>query len=261
MIDDKAYVDPHAKIADNVEIGPWAWVGPGVEIGSGSTVGANAVIKGRTTIGENNQIMAFAMVGGDPQHLGYKGEETVLVIGNNNVIREYASIHRGTVQGGGKTQIGDHNYFMAYSHVGHDCRVGNHCIFANNAGLAGHVEIGDYIIFSAYSGIHQFCRIGSYAFIGRAAKIYKDIPAYMMVTGNPGCPTGVNLVGLKRHGFDNKTLRVIKRAFLLIYRSGKSLEDLRKSLNQLVSESSSISLIVEAFDHTTRGVERHQYRH
>lgn len=256
MIDKHAIVDSHAKIADNVEIGPFAIIGPNVEIGAGTKIGPHAVISQNTKIGTNNRIHAFAAIGGDPQHTGYKGESTYLEIGNDNIIREFCTLHRGTAQGGGVTRIGNKNFLMAYAHVAHDCVVGNEVILANNASLAGHVQVDDFVAFGAFCGVHQFVNIGAYSFLGRATKVGQDIPPYVLVTGVPGSPQGLNLVGLKRRGFDDKTIRKLRRAYSIVYRQGNKLKDAISELEQMSVECPELHPFIATLKSSKRGIAR-----
>lgn len=256
MIDDRAIIHPSAKIGSNVIVGPWTLIGENVVIGDGTEIGAHVVIGENTTLGEKNKIYPYASVGSDPQHLGYKGEETRLEMGNNNVIREFVTLNRGTKEGHQVTRIGNNNYLMAYSHVAHDCRVGNNIVFANTASIAGHVDVGDHAILGAFSGVHQFCRIGAYCFLGRATKIYQDILPYMLVTGNPGVPTGLNSIGLRRHGFQRQTMRSLKQAFRLIYRADLKLDDIRIELEKLMAETPEINDLLIMINSSKRGFAR-----
>lgn len=198
-----AHVDPSAKLGDGVVIAPFASIGPEVEIGDGTHVGPHCSIAGPTRIGRDNRFHGHAAIGGDPQDKKYAGERTELAIGDGNVFREFVTVHRGTGGGGGITRIGDRNWFLAYTHVAHDCRVGNDCVFSNNATLAGHVEVGNQVILSGFAGIHQFCRIGDHAFIGMGALVNGDVPPFLMVAQEDyGRPRGINGEGLKRRGFD-----------------------------------------------------------
>ena len=256
MIDSRAIIHPDTCIAPEVSIGPFAVIGPHVEIGAGSKIGAHTIIHRNTKIGLNNDIDAFVSLGGDPQHLHYKGEETFLEIGNENIIREFCTLNRGTIQGGGMTRLGNKNLLMAYVHIAHDCLLGNETVLANNAGLAGHVSVGDYAVFSAFSGVHQFVKIGAYSFLGRAAKVVQDIPPYVLVTGNPGSPRGINLVGLKRHGFSESTLRILRRAYSLLYRQGVQLQDAIDQLNIMSESCPELMPFVEMLKDSKRGIAR-----
>lgn len=256
MIDQRAIVHSSAKIANEVKIAPYAIIGPGVEIGSGTTIGEHVLISSNTKIGINNEIHPFAALGGDPQHTGYKGEATYLEIGDDNIIREFCTLNRGTLEGGGVTRIGSRNFLMSYVHIAHDCVIGNEVTLANNASVAGHVRVGDYVFFSPFSGIHQFVTIGSHCFLGRATKIGQDIPPYMLVTGSPGAPRGLNLVGLKRRGFDDKTLRTLRKAYHVIYRESLSLADAILELKKMAVDCPEIQAMIDALENSKRGIAR-----
>lgn len=258
MIDERAIIHPTAKIGKDVTIGPWTLIGENAAIGDGTEISAHVVIGKNTTLGEKNKIYSHASTGSDPQHLlAHKDEETWLEIGSNNVIREFATINRGTKEGHHVTRIGNNNYLMAYSHVAHDCKVGSHVVFANAASIAGHVEVGDHVNLGAFSGVHQFCRIGAYCFLGRATKIYQDILPYMLVTGNPGVPTGLNTVGLRRHGFNGWTMRSLKRAFRLIYRDSRKLNEVCVELEKLAADVPEVNNLLVMINTSTRGIARH----
>jgi UDP-N-acetylglucosamine acyltransferase len=236
-----AVVDPGARIGNDVGIGAFTVVGAEVEIGDGTRIGPHCSVHGPTRIGRDNHIVGHAAIGGEPQDKKFKGERTELVIGDRNTIREFVTLNRGTGDGGGTTRIGDDNWILAYSHVAHDCIVGNHCIFSNNATLAGHVEIGDYVILSGFAGIHQFCRIGAHAFIGMGAMINGDVPPFVMVAADEyGRPRGINSEGLKRRGFDAERIAAIKRAYRALYMSGANLADARKQLAEMALGSEDV---------------------
>lgn len=255
MIDERAIIDPNAKIATDVHIGPWTSIGPDVEIDSGTHIGPHVVIKGPTKIGKNNKIYQFASIGEDPQHVNYKGEATQLVIGDGNVIREFCTMNRGTAQGGKTTTIGNNNFFMAYVHIAHDCVVGNHIIFVNNASLAGHVHVQDYATIGGFVGIHQFCTIGAYSFI-TAAMVGKDVPPYVMVTGNTAKVCGLNTVGLKRRGFSSETIVMLRRAYNILYRQGLNVKQAIIELEKMAIECPEIQLFIDAITNSSRGVVR-----
>ena len=220
-----AIVDSKAEIAEDVVISPYAIIGAGVKIDTGTWVGPHVVIEGPTTIGKENRIFQFASVGAEPQDKKYKGEPTTLTIGDRNVIRESCTINRGTAQDIGKTVIGDDNWIMAYVHIAHDCIVGNNTIFANNATLAGHVTIHDYAILGGFTLVHQFCHVGKYAFTGMGTSLGKDLPPYVMAFGAPGIPRGINIEGLKRHGFSDEDRKQIKNAYRTLYRKNIPFDD------------------------------------
>ncbi len=223
MIDPRALVDPLAEIDERVSIGPFAVIGPQVSIGAGTVVGPSCVIKGPTRIGRDCRIFQFASVGEDPQDKKYAGEDTRLEIGDRNVIREFATVHRGTVQDLGVTTIGNDNLLMAYTHVAHDCVIGNHVIMANAASLGGHVLIDDWAILGGFTIVHQFCKIGAHSFCAMGSGLTKDLPPYVTVGGNPAKPHGINSEGLKRRDFADTTIRDIKRAYKLLYNSAHPL--------------------------------------
>ncbi len=248
-----ALVDPSARLGDGVRIGAFAVVGAAVEIGQDSRIGTHCTIQGPTCIGRDNQIHAHVAIGGDPQDKKYGGERTELVIGNGNVIREFTTISRGTRQGGGVTRIGDHNWLLAYTHIAHDCQVGSHCVFSNNATLAGHVEIGDHVILSGFVGVHQFCRIGAHAFIGMGAFVNGDVPPYVMVAQEGyGRPRGINAEGLKRRGFDADRIAAIKRAYRALYLSGAKLDEARVRLAEIASGSDDVRALLDFIERGER---------
>jgi UDP-N-acetylglucosamine acyltransferase len=220
-----AIVSPRAQLHASVEVGPFAIIGPDVRIGAGSSVGPHAVVEGRTTLGEKNRVFQFASVGAIPQDLKYAGEPTALVIGDGNQIREFSTLHIGTAGGGGVTRIGNQNLFMAYSHVAHDSQVGNRCVFANGATLAGHVEIGDFVTLGGLSAVHQFTRIGPHAFIAGGAMVVMDVPPFCVAQGDRAELSGLNIVGLQRQGFTEEQLARIKDAYRILFRSKLPLEE------------------------------------
>ncbi|MCJ0826039.1 acyl-ACP--UDP-N-acetylglucosamine O-acyltransferase [Luteimonas sp. 50] len=248
-----AVVDPSARIGAGVAIGAFTVVGADVEIGDGTTVGAHCSIQGPTRMGRDNRIHGHAAIGGDPQDKKFEGERTELVLGDRNVIREFATISRGTGNGGGTTRIGDDNWLLAYVHVAHDCQVGNHCVFSNNATLAGHVEIGDHVILSGFVGVHQFCRIGAHAFIGMGAFVNGDVPPYVLVAQEGyGRPRGINAEGLKRRGFDGERIAAIKRAYRALYLSGAKLDQARAQLADLARDSDDVRALLEFIERGER---------
>lgn len=256
MIDDKAIVHPRARLGSNVSVGPFTVIGEHVRIGSNTRVGAHVVIDGHTEIGADNEIYPFCSIGLAPQDKKYGGEPTRLVIGARNTIREYCSFNTGTVQEQGLTSVGDDNWIMAYVHVAHDCRVGNHTIFANNATLAGHVSVGDWAILGGFTGVHQFVRIGAHSFCGVGTVLLKDLPPFVTVSGNPARPRGINTEGLKRRGFDARALSCIKQAYKTLYRSALSLEEAREAINQLAGEHAALSDFASFIATTERGLVR-----
>lgn len=257
MIHPSAQIDPAARLGANVSVGAFAVIGPDVEIGDGTRIDAHCVVTGPTRIGRDNHFHAHAAVGGDPQDKKYAGERTELVIGDRNSIREFTTINRGTATGGGITRIGSDNWILAYAHVAHDCQVGNHCVFSNNATLAGHVEVGDYVILSGFAGIHQFCRIGAHAFIGMGALVNGDVPPYLMVASEGySRPRGINSEGLKRRGFDAERIAAIKRAYRALYMSGAPMAAVREQLAPVAAESEDVRLMLEFIERSERGLLR-----
>ncbi|KGQ56977.1 UDP-N-acetylglucosamine acyltransferase [Gallibacterium anatis str. Avicor] len=251
-----AIVEEGAVIAENVVIGPFCIVEKTVEIGANTVLNSHIVVKGKTKIGENNHIFQFATIGEINQDLKYAGEVTETVIGNNNRIREHVTIHRGTVQGGGITKIGDNNLFMVNAHIAHDCQIKNNCILANNATLAGHVQLGDFVIVGGMSAIHQFVIVGAHVMLGGGSMVSQDVPPYVMAQGNHARPFGINIEGLKRRGFDKPTLHVIRSVYKLIYRSDKTLEEIMPEIEQIAATESSISFFIDFFKRSTRGIIR-----
>jgi UDP-N-acetylglucosamine acyltransferase len=224
MIHEKAVVHPRARIAESVEVGPFSVIGENVTIDKDSWIGPHVVITGWTTIGKNCKIFQFSSIGEVPQDLKFKGEESHVIIGDNNVIREFVTINRATTHGGGKTILGNENFLMAYSHVAHDCLIGNHVIMSNAATLAGHIEIEDGAIIGGLVGVHQFVRIGAYSFISGLSGVPQDIPPYMLAAGSRCTLYGLNTVGLKRHGFPEETIKGLKKAYKILFKSGLMLE-------------------------------------
>jgi UDP-N-acetylglucosamine acyltransferase len=256
MIHPAAIVDPSARIAADAEIGPWTVIGPDVEIGAGTRIASHVVVKGPTTIGSNNRILQFSTIGEDTSDMKYKGEVTRLVIGDNNIIREGVTIHRGTVQDRGETTIGNHNLLMAYVHIGHDSAIGNHCILVNNASLAGHVHIGDWAILGGYALVHQFCHIGAHAFLGASTYITKDVPAYVLVAGNPAEVSSINVEGLKRRGFSADAINALRRAYKIIYRQGMNVDEALSELRTMASETAEVQLLIDSLVNSKRGIVR-----
>jgi len=225
VIDPRAAIDPQAEIDEGVTIGPFTVIAAGVKIGAGSDIGSHVVIKGETQIGRENKIYQFASIGEDPQDKKYDGEVTRLEIGDRNQIREFTTINRGTIQDGGVTRIGNDNLLMAYTHVAHDCQVGNNTILANAASLGGHVRIDDWAILGGFSMVHQFCRVGAHSFSAMNSVIAKDVPPYVMIGGHPAKPHGINIEGLQRRGYSVEQIARIKKAYKTIYHSGMLLQD------------------------------------
>lgn len=257
MIDPRADIHPEARIAESVTIGPWSVIGSEVEIGEGTWIGPHVIIRGPTKVGKNNKFYQFSSIGEAPQDKKYKGENTLLEIGDNNTVREYCTINRGTVQGGGITKIGDNNLFMAYVHVAHDCIVGDNIVFANNAALAGHVVVKNNAILGGFTGVHQFCKIGEYSFIGKGAFINKDVPPYLMVAGDEkSASCGINIEGLKRHGFSPEAINTLRKAYKVIYRKGLLLKDALEELRIIGEEHPEINLLYDFLVQSDRGIIR-----
>lgn len=255
MIHSTAIIDVKAEIAEDVEIGPYSIVGPDVKIGSGSVIASHVVLKGPTVIGKNNKIFQFSSVGEECQDKKYKGEPTRLEIGDGNTIREYVTIHRGTIQDQSLTSIGNDNLFMAYVHVGHDCIVGDDIIFANNATLAGHVTVGDGAILGGFTGVHQFCQVGAYSMAAMFSAINKDVPAFVMVQGNMASAHGMNFVGMKRRGYSKELIQTLRNAYRIVYRQGLSFDDAKSQLKSL-EPSPELTLFIESLESSQRGIIR-----
>ena len=256
MIDPHALVSPQAQLAADVTVGPFSIIGPGVEIGPRTVVGPHVVINGPTRIGADNRFFQFASIGDAPQDKKYNGEPTRLEIGDRNVFRESCTINRGTMQGAGVTRIGNDNLFMAYSHVAHDCVIGNQITFANCAALGGHVEIGDFVSLGGLTAVHQFVKIGAYAFLAGGAIVQRDVPPYVMVAGNPAEPHMVNSVGLKRRGFDEEQVRNIRNAYRVLYRSDLKLADALEKLRPLSETRGEIKAFTDFVTSSTRSIVR-----
>lgn len=258
MIDKTAIVDSKAGIAEDVEIGPFSIIGKDVEINSGTRIGPHVVIQGKTKIGKNNKIFQFASIGAEPQHIRYAGEPTAVEIGNNNVIREYCSIHRGTVQGRGTTKIGDRNFLMAYTHIAHDCVLGNDIIMANNATLAGHVTVGNFVGLGGFVVVLQFCSLGDYSFIAGNTGIIKDVLPYVLVSAQHGEVKvyGLNTIGLKRHGFSKETLQGLKHAYKIIYRQDLPVRKIIPELETLSNTCPEVKGFITMLKNSKRGIVR-----
>ncbi|NCT68692.1 MAG: acyl-ACP--UDP-N-acetylglucosamine O-acyltransferase [Rhodanobacteraceae bacterium] len=256
MIHATALVDPAAKIGADVHIGPYSIVGPDVEIGDRTRIGPHVVIEGATRIGSDNRIFQFASLGAEPQDKKFHGELSELVIGDRNVIREFTTFNRGTADGGGVTRIGDDNWIMAYVHVAHDCIVGNHVVFANNATLAGHVEVGDHAILGGFTGIHQFCKIGAHAFVGMGSLVNGDVPPFVMIAGDYARPRGINSEGLKRRGFDAERIAAIKRAYRTVYVAGTPLAEAREKLAEQARDSADVAALLDFIERSGRALAR-----
>lgn len=251
-----AVIAPGAELHETVEVGPYAVIGPKVKIGAGTKVGPHAVIEGDTTIGQRNRIFQFAALGAVPQDLKYAGEPTKLVIGDDNQIREFATLHIGTADGGGVTRVGDKTLLMAYSHVAHDCHVGNGCILANSAALAGHVEVGDHAILGGLAAIHQFTRIGKHAFISGGSMVTMDVPPYCTAQGDRAELAGLNTVGLSRHGFTEEQISRIKDAYKILFRSKLGLNEALAKCRAEHGGHPEIDFLLEFIQSNKRGITR-----
>jgi UDP-N-acetylglucosamine acyltransferase len=256
LIHPSAVIDPSARIAEGVSIGPYSISGADVEIGSGCRIGPHVVIKGPTVMGRNNQVYQFASLGEDPQDKKYQGEPTRLTIGDGNTIREGCTISRGTAQDGGLTAIGDDNWIMAYVHIAHDCVVGSHTIFANNATIAGHVHVGDWAILGGFTGVHQFCRIGPHALTSVFSYVTKDLPAYVLASGRPAEPRGVNAEGLRRRGFSAAQIRAIREAYRLVYRQDLKLDEAMDRLSERIQAQPELEVFLASLRGGSRGLAR-----
>lgn len=257
MIDPTALVHPDAKIGPGVEIGPYSIICAGVEIGDDTQVGPHVVLKGPTRIGRKNRIFQFCSLGDDPQDKKFQGEsESFLEIGDGNTIREYCTINRGTQGGGGITRIGNDNWIMAYVHIAHDCSVGNDNVFANNATLAGHVKIQDHVILGGFTGVHQFCTIGSYSFSAIASVVVKDVPPFIMVSGNTAKPKGLNREGLRRHGFSPELVDNLRNAYKTIFRNGLVIQDSLEQLKSLSESCPEVATFCNFIRDSSRGIVR-----
>ena len=254
MISPHAIVDPRAEIHPSVEVGPFSIIGPEVVVGAGTTIGSHAVIEGNTTIGENNKISHHAVIGSPPQDLKYAGEPTRLEIGNGNIIREFATIHRGTPGGGGVTRVGDRCMIMAYVHVAHDGQIGNEVVLANAVNMAGHVTIGDYVIVGGVCAIHQFVRIGRFAFIGGFTAVSQDVVPFGMVAGSRGSLKGINTVGLKRRGFDAKGRHNLHTAIRYLVSEEMNTKTAMTKIKEEFGDNIHIQELIEFIQNSSRGI-------
>ena len=256
MIHDSAIVHPDARVHESVEVGPWTLIGPDVEIGADCVIESHVVIKGPTRIGERNHIYQFSTLGEATPDLKYRNEPTELHIGDDNVIRENVTIHRGTVQDRSLTEIGDRNLLMAYVHIGHDSIVGSDTILVNNTALAGHVIVGDWAILSGYTLVHQFCKIGAHSFSGMGTSIGKDVPAFVTVAGSPAEAKTINVEGLRRRGFEAAEIAELRRAFKIVYRQSLTLDVAIDRLQGMVQDTPSIQTLVDSLLQSQRGIVR-----
>jgi len=253
LIHPTAIIHKNAEIGENVDIGPYCIVGERVNIKKGTKLISHVVIEGRTEIGENCTISPFASIGSPPQDLTYKGEDTAVLIGNTNIIKEYVTINRGTQSSGGVTRIGDNNFLMAYVHIAHDCTVGNSVVMANCATLAGHVDVADFVIFGGLCAVHQFCKIGKYAFISGLTGVPKDIPPFIIAAGNRAKPYGLNIVGLERHNFSKEELSKLKKAYRVLFRSALPLSTSLKIIQEEL-DGDNIKELIDFIQSSKRGI-------
>jgi UDP-N-acetylglucosamine acyltransferase len=255
-----AIVDPAAELAATVDVGPYAVIGAGVQIGEGTRIGPHVVLEGPTVIGRDNLIHAHAVIGGAPQDMKYRGEPTRLEIGERNTIREFCTVSRGTLQDGGVTRVGSDNWIMAYVHLAHDVQLGDRCILANNATLAGHVHVGDWAIIGGLTGIHQFCHVGAHAMTGFQSHVSQDVPPYMMVSGNPLGVHGFNVEGLRRRGFSRERIALVKQMHRLLYRDGLTLEAAKAAIQALIGSvdggDADVTVLLDFLAASTRGIAR-----
>lgn len=255
-----AIIDRAAELADDVEVGAYCVIGPKVRIGAGTVLGPHVVVDGRTVIGRGNRIFSFCSIGGAPQDKKYGGEDTELVIGDGNTIRECCTVSLGTVQGGGITRVGSDNWIMAYAHIAHDCVLGDHIILANNATLAGHVTLGDWAIMGGMSAIHQFCSMGAHAMAGGGAIVLRDLPPFVICSGNPAEPHGINTEGLKRRGFAAETVNALRRAYRTLYKDGLTTAEAVQALAPAAGEASdagrAVALLRDFVQNSQRGIVR-----
>jgi UDP-N-acetylglucosamine acyltransferase len=255
MIHPTAIVDPKAEIGEGVEIGPYSVIEKGVSIGEGTRIGSHVVIREWTQIGKRCQIYQFSSIGEAPQALAYRGEPTLLQMGDHNIIREYVTLHRGSVKGGGKTVLGNENFIMAYSHIAHDCRIGNQVVMANGATLGGHILIEDYAIIGGLAAIHQFCRVGTHAIVSGLTGVSQDVPPYMMAAGDRAKLYGLNSVGLKRHQFSEQEIKALKKAYRIIFRSGLTLEKAMKAIEEDdIFQIPEVQHLLRFIRHSKRGI-------
>ncbi|MBN2517156.1 MAG: acyl-ACP--UDP-N-acetylglucosamine O-acyltransferase [Deltaproteobacteria bacterium] len=249
-----AVVSPEANLQEGIEIGPYSIIGPNVTIGKETVIGPHVVIEGNTEIGERCRIFQFVSIGAVPQDLKFDGKESKVIIGNNNTIREFATIHSATSADIGMTFLGDNNLIMAYCHVAHNCKLGNNIIMANAANLAGHIHVEDYAIIGGLSGVHQFTRIGCHSIIGGASAVVKDIPPYITVSGNRAKPYGLNLIGLKRRGFPEETIKALKKAYKITFRSSLLLSVAIERIKEEVEDLPEVRHFTNFIKNAKRGI-------
>ncbi|MGL9750240.1 MAG: acyl-ACP--UDP-N-acetylglucosamine O-acyltransferase [Symbiopectobacterium sp.] len=262
MIDQTSFIHPSAIVEDGaiigarVHIGPFCYVGSHVEIGEGTVLKSHVVVNGITKIGRDNEIYQFSSIGEENQDLKYAGEPTRVEIGDRNRIRESVTIHRGTKQGGGLSKVGSDNLLMINTHIAHDCVIGNRCILANNATLGGHVEVDDFAIIGGMTAVHQFCVIGAHVMVGGCSGVAQDVPPYVIAQGNHATPFGLNIEGLKRRGFEKETQQAIRNAYKLLYRSGRTLEEVKPEIEALAKDHRAVQAFIDFFARSTRGIIR-----
>ena len=256
LIDPTAIIDKNAELASGVTVGPYSVIGADVKIDSGTVIGPHVVIKGPTTIGKDNRIYQFSSIGEDPQDKKYAAEITRLEIGDRNTIREFSSMHRGTQQDNCVTKIGSDNLFMAYTHVAHDCVIGDHVIMANGASLAGHVHLSSHAIFGGFTLVHQFTQVGQYSFAAMGSAITQDIPPFIMVGGKPTRPHGINSVGMERNGISSEDVRLIRNAYKIVYKMNLRLEDAIEQLEEMAEDSQPVADLIAFLRNVSRGILR-----
>ena len=257
MIHPSAIVDPKAEVSEGVEIGPYSVVEKGVFIDEGTKIGPHVIVREGTQIGKQCQVFQFSSIGEAPQAFFYRGEKTSLVVGHQNIIREFVTLHRGTIKSGGKTVVGNDNFIMAYSHVAHDCQIGNQVVMANGATLGGHILVEDHAIIGAFSAVHQFCRVGAHAIISGLTGVSQDIPPYVTAAGSRARLYGLNMVGLRRFKFSEQTIRSLKKAYRIIFRSGLTLEKAMKAVEEDdIFQISEVKYLLDFIQHSKRGISR-----
>ena len=237
-------------------VGPWSIIGPNVRVGAGTRIEAHVIVRSHTRIGRNNRIFQYASVGEDPADKKYQGEETWLESGDDNVFREGVTLHRGTGIGGGLTSIGSDNLMMPYVHVAHDCLVGSHTVFANNVGISGHVQVADWAILGGYAGVNQFLKIGAHAMVGGMTHITNDVPAYVIVSGNPAAVRSINAIGMERRGFDKDAIKAVRDAFKIIYKRGLNLQEAIERLEAKSTEGEVLQVLIDSLEASEKGIHR-----
>jgi UDP-N-acetylglucosamine acyltransferase len=256
VIHPSAIIEEGAVIGAHVRIGPYCCIGNDTEIGEGTVLRSHVVISGHTRIGRDNIIYPFATIGEDNQDLKYAGEATVVEVGDRNRLRESVTIHRGTVQGGGLTKVGNDNLLMVNAHVAHDCVIGDHCILANNATLGGHVTVDEYAIIGGMCAVHQFCAIGAHVMVGGCSGVAQDVPPFIIAQGNHASPNGVNTTGLQRRGFSKEAIQAIRNAYKLLYRSGRTLEEVKPEIAEIAIVHTEVQPFYDFLARSTRGLIR-----